>query len=104
MVMAALINPSNPNAEPQSKALEAAAGAIGVQLHLVHASTERDLDTAFTSLAQLRARALVIGVDGFFNTRNEELGRLALRYAVPAIFLRRDFVAAGCLMSRRPTL
>jgi putative ABC transport system substrate-binding protein len=98
-VMAALINPSNPNAEPQSKALEAAAGAIGVQLHIVHASTERDLDTAFATLAQLRAYALVIGVDGFFNTRSEELGRLALRYAVPAIFLRRDFVAAGGLMS-----
>jgi putative tryptophan/tyrosine transport system substrate-binding protein len=98
-IMAALINPSNPNAEPQSKALEGAAGAIGVQLHLVHASTERDLDTAFASLAQLRAHALVIGVDGFFNSRSEELGRLALRYAVPAIFLRRDFVAAGGLMS-----
>jgi putative tryptophan/tyrosine transport system substrate-binding protein len=98
-VMAALINPSNPNAEPQSKALEAAAGAIGVQLHLVHASTERDLDTAFASLAQLRAHALVIGVDGFLNSRSEELGRLALRYAVPAIFLRREFVAAGGLMS-----
>jgi len=98
-VVAALINPSNPNAEPQSKALEAAAGAIAVQLHIVHASTERDLDTAFATLAQLRAHALVIGVDGFFNTRNEELGRLALRYAVPAIFLRREFVAAGGLMS-----
>ena len=76
-----------------------AAPVAKATLHIVHASTERDLDTAFATLAQLRAHALVIGVDGFFNTRNEELGRLALRYAVPAIFLRRNFVAAGGLMS-----
>jgi len=98
-VIAALINPSNPNAEPQSKTLETAAGAIGVQLLIVHASTERDFGTAFENLAQLRVRALVIGVDALFNNRSEELAQLALRYALPSIFLRRDFVTAGGLMS-----
>jgi putative ABC transport system substrate-binding protein len=98
-VIAALINPTNPNAEAQSSALQAAARDIGLQLHVLHASTERDFDTAFATLLQLRAGALVIGVDAFLINRSELLAALALRHAVPAIFLYREFVAAGGLMS-----
>jgi ABC-type uncharacterized transport system substrate-binding protein len=98
-VMAALINPSNSNAEPQSKALEAAAGAIGVQLQVVHASTERGLGTAFATLAQLHAHALVIGTDAFFTSHSKQLAALALRHALPAIYQYPEFTAAGGLMS-----
>jgi ABC-type uncharacterized transport system substrate-binding protein len=98
-VIAALINPTNPNAEAQSSALQAAARDIGLQLHVLHASTERDFDTAFATLLQLRAGALVIGVDAFLINRSELLAALALRHAVPTIFLYREFVAAGGLMS-----
>ena len=98
-VMAVLINPTNPNAEAQSSAMQAAARDIGLQLHVLHATTERDFDTAFATLVQLRAGALVIGADVFLSNRSEQLAALALRHTVPAIFLYREFVAAGGLMS-----
>jgi putative ABC transport system substrate-binding protein len=79
--------------------LQAAARVLGVQLHVLHASTDRDFDTVFATLAQLRAAALVIGTDGFFVSRSEQLAALALRHAVPAIFQDRAFVAGGGLMS-----
>jgi putative ABC transport system substrate-binding protein len=81
------------------RALEAAAPALGMQLHVLHASTDRDLDTVFAALGQLRADALVIGPYLFFNSRKEQLGALSLRHAMPAIFIYREFVAAGGLMS-----
>jgi putative ABC transport system substrate-binding protein len=66
-VIAALINPTNHiTAEPQLRDLQAAAHTLGLQLHIVQASTERDFDTVFANLAQLRPGALVIGTDGFF--------------------------------------
>jgi putative ABC transport system substrate-binding protein len=98
-VMAVLINPTNPNAEAQSRAMQAAARDIGLQLHVLHATTERDFDTAFATLVQLRASALVIGADVFLVNRSEQLAALALRHTMPAIFLYREFVAAGGLMS-----
>jgi putative ABC transport system substrate-binding protein len=99
-VIAALINPANPStAEPQSRDLLAAARTLGLQLHVVHASTERDFDTVFANLARLRPGALVIGSDGFFISRNEQLATLAVRHAMPAIFQDRAFAAAGGLMS-----
>jgi putative ABC transport system substrate-binding protein len=99
-VVAALINPANPStAEPQSRDLLAAARTLGLQLHVVHASTERDFDTVFANLARLRPGALVIGSDGFFISRNEQLATLAVRHAMPAIFQDRAFAAAGGLMS-----
>jgi putative ABC transport system substrate-binding protein len=79
--------------------LQAAARTLGVQLHVLHASAERDFDPVFATLAQLRASALVIGEDAFFVERLEQLARLALRHALPAIFPDRAFVAAGGLMS-----
>jgi ABC-type uncharacterized transport system substrate-binding protein len=98
-VVALLSNPANPNSERQSRSIEAAAHSLGLQLHVLHASSERDLDAAFATLAQLRAGALIIGADAFFINQSEQLGALALRHAVPAIALYREFVAAGGLMS-----
>ena len=97
-VIAALINPSNSSAEPQLSGLQAAARTLGVQLHVVHASSERDFGMVFANLAELRPGALVIANDGFFISRNE-LATLAARHALPAIFQDHAFAAAGGLMS-----
>jgi putative tryptophan/tyrosine transport system substrate-binding protein len=99
-VIAALINPTNRNtAEPQLRDLQAAAHTFGLQLRIVHASIDRDFDTVFANLAQLRPGALVISNDAFFNGRIQQLAELSLRHAVPAVFENREFVAAGGLMS-----
>ena len=98
-VVALLSNPTNPNSERQSKDMQAAARSLGLQLHALHASTERDFDTVFARLVQLRAGALIIGADAFFINQSEQLGALALRHAVPAISFYREFVAAGGMMS-----
>jgi putative ABC transport system substrate-binding protein len=98
-VVAALINPSNPNAETHSEDLRKAARTLGLQLHVLHASTEDDFDTAFATLNQIRARALVIGSDAFFVSRSELLGALSARHKVPAIYQFREFAAAGGLLS-----
>jgi putative tryptophan/tyrosine transport system substrate-binding protein len=75
------------------------ARALGLKLNILNASTDRDFDTVFATLVQLRASALVISTDTFFNTRAEQLAALSLRHAVPAIYQYRPFVAAGGLMS-----
>jgi putative ABC transport system substrate-binding protein len=98
-IIAMLVNPTNPNAEPVSRQLQAAAQSLGLEMPVVRVSTERDLDTAFASLVRLRAGALVIGADAFFTSRSEQLAALALRHAVPAIYQGREFAAAGGLMS-----
>src|SRR6266852_3830502 len=99
-IIAVLVNPSAPAITEQFMGdLQAAAPALGMQLHVLHASTERDFDTVFATLVQLRAGALVIGPYLFFNSRMEQLGALSLRHAVPTIFTYRPFVAAGGLMS-----
>jgi putative tryptophan/tyrosine transport system substrate-binding protein len=99
-IIAVLVNPSSPTITEQfMRDLQAAAPALGMQLHVLHASTDRDLETVFAALGQLRADALVIGPYLFFNSRMEQLGALSLRNALPAIFTYRPFVAAGGLMS-----
>jgi putative ABC transport system substrate-binding protein len=98
-VMALLVNPSNPNAANQSRDLQAAARTLGLQLHILHASSERDFDTVFAKLNELRAGGLVIGADAFFNTRSAQLAALALRHAMPAAYQYREFTVAGGLMS-----
>jgi len=98
--IALLVNASNPLvAETESRDAQTAARTLGLQLHVLHASTDRDFDTVFASLAQMRAVALVINTDVFFNSRSEQLAALALRHTVPAIFQYREFVASGGLMS-----
>jgi putative ABC transport system substrate-binding protein len=98
-IIALLINPTNPNAENLLRDHQVAARTLGLQLHVLHARNERDFDTVFATLIQMRAGALVIGADTFFISRSKQLAALALGHAVPAIFQYREFAAAGGLMS-----
>jgi putative ABC transport system substrate-binding protein len=98
-VVGALVNPTRRNAEIESRELQAAARRLEIKLHLLHASTDSDLDMVFAALDQLQAGGLVISGDPFFNSRSEQLGALTVRNAVPAIYQFRDFVAAGGLIS-----
>jgi putative tryptophan/tyrosine transport system substrate-binding protein len=99
-VVALVVNPTNPAlAETQSRAIPAAASTLGLSLHVLNASTDRDFDTVFARLAQLRADALVIGVDAFFNSHSAQLAALATRHAVPTISAYQEFAVAGGLMS-----
>jgi putative tryptophan/tyrosine transport system substrate-binding protein len=96
----ALVNPSNPGLTAiLARELPAAAQRLGVQLHLVSASSDDALDRVFTRLKELQAGGLVIGADTFFNSRNERIASLALRNAMPTISPYREFVEAGGLMS-----
>jgi putative tryptophan/tyrosine transport system substrate-binding protein len=98
--IALLVNPTEPAlSEPITRGLQTAARALGLKLHVLQASTERDFDAAFATLIQLRADGLVIGPHAFFSTRSERLAALALRHAVPTIFQFHPFTAAGGLMS-----
>jgi putative ABC transport system substrate-binding protein len=98
-IIALLVNPTNPNAESLSRNVEAAARTLGLQIHILQASTVSDIDAVFGTLAQLRAGALVIGTDTLFDSQSERLGTMAVRHAVPAIYQNREFVAAGGLIS-----
>jgi putative ABC transport system substrate-binding protein len=98
--VALLVNPANPAlAEAQSDSVRSAAHNLGLELHVLNASTEREFDAVFASLLQLRAGGLVIAADPFFTTRQEQLAALAVGHAVPAIYENREFAAAGGLMS-----
>jgi len=98
--IAFLLNPTNPTlADPLTRNAQAAARSLGLKLHVLHASTERDIEDAFATLAQLRADALVIGTDLFFTNRSKHLAGLTARHAVPAIYHYRGFATAGGLMS-----
>jgi putative ABC transport system substrate-binding protein len=91
-----LVNPTNPNlAEPTTKNLRAAAHTLGLQLHILNASTDRDFDTVFATLIQLQLGALVIGADPFFSSRLEQLAALTVRHAVPTVYQSREFTAAA---------
>jgi putative ABC transport system substrate-binding protein len=99
-VMALLVNPTNPaQAESQSRAALSAAPSLGLEFHVLNASSERDFDAVFAKLIQLRAGGLVIGGDTFFSTRLEQLAALAVRHAMPTIYQRREFALARGLMS-----
>jgi putative ABC transport system substrate-binding protein len=97
---ALLVNPTSPNlAEVQSRDLRMAARRLGLQIELLHASTDRDLESVFATLVRLRPGGLVISSDSFLFTRSEQLAAQALRHRVPAIFGFREFAMAGGLMS-----
>jgi putative tryptophan/tyrosine transport system substrate-binding protein len=98
-IVALLVNPTSPFAETTSRDLQAASRTLGLQLHVLHASTARDIDDAFATLVQLQAGALVIGSDPFFVSRIEKLAELTVRHAVPTIYQYREFAVAGGLMS-----
>jgi putative tryptophan/tyrosine transport system substrate-binding protein len=103
-VIALLVNPNNPSAERNIKDMQEAARAKGVQLHILKASVEAEIDAAFDSLVQAQAGALLVGADPFFTSRSEQLVELATRHSVPAIYEWREFVAAGGLISYAPSL
>jgi putative ABC transport system substrate-binding protein len=99
-IIALLVNPTSPNvAETVSRDLRSAARPFGLQIHILHATTERDFDTVFATLVHLRASALVIAPDTFFISRSEQLAALTVRHAMPAITQFREFTDAGGLMS-----
>jgi putative ABC transport system substrate-binding protein len=99
-VMALLVNPADPAlAETATKEMQAAALTLGLELHVLNASAERDFDAVFAKLVEFRAGGLVIGGDALFTSRSEQLAALAARHAVPAAYKGREFAAAGGLLS-----
>ena len=103
-VVALLVNPTNPYTELETKAVREAARSLALQLRVLRASTASDIDAAFATLVELRAAALVVSVDSFLTSRNDQIVALAARHAVPAIYGWREFAAAGGLMSYAPSL
>ena len=97
---ALLVNPTNPAlAEPVSEHVQAAALTLGIKLHVLHASSEAELDAVLSTAARLRTAGLVVGPDPFFNSRIEQLAALTIRHALPTVYQWREFVAAGGLLS-----
>jgi putative ABC transport system substrate-binding protein len=94
-VLGLLVNQTNPNADPDTKDVQAAADALGLRLQVLKASTERELEPAFASIVQQPLDGLLVGVDPWFREAPERITVLAARHAVPAIYERRSFPAAG---------
>jgi putative ABC transport system substrate-binding protein len=99
VVVALLVNPTNPVSDPVTRSLQDAARSLGLQAHVLRASTASEIDAAFGALVELRAGALVLGGDPFFTNQRAQIVALAARHAVPAIYEVRLFPAAGGLMS-----
>src|SRR5262245_2789530 len=97
-VIAILVNPTTPPSVAEMRAVQDAARSLGLQLHVLNASTESEIDTAFGTLVELRASALVVSVDPFLNSRRAQIVALAARHAVPAVYGIREFTTAGGLM------
>jgi putative ABC transport system substrate-binding protein len=98
-VVAMLVNPTTPLTEPETRGVRDAARSLGLQLHVLNASIESEIDTAFGTLVGLRAGALVVSVDPFLNNQRAQIVALAARHAVPAIYGLREFATVGGLMS-----
>ncbi|MCK1709531.1 ABC transporter substrate-binding protein [Bradyrhizobium sp. 143] len=96
--MALLLNPNNPTTENQWKEMQVAAHALGLQLQVLHASSEDDFDAVFARAGELRSAGLVIGGDILFTGNSDKLAKMALRQALPAIFQGGTFAAAGGIM------
>jgi putative tryptophan/tyrosine transport system substrate-binding protein len=103
-VIVLLVNPNNPNTERMIRDVQEAAREKGVQLQILKASSESEIDATFTTLVQEHAGALIVGADPFFGSRREQLVALASRHAVPAIYFWHEFVVAGGLISYGPSL
>jgi putative tryptophan/tyrosine transport system substrate-binding protein len=98
-VFAMILNPKSPNADVQLKDAQAAAHALGQQIHVFNASTENEIDAAFTDIAKQKFDALFVGTDPFFTSQRDRLVALAARNRIPAVYSLRDYVQAGGLMS-----
>ena len=103
-VIAFLVNPSGPSAEIYLNEAPAAARALGIQIPVLNASTEQDLDEAFASLGKLGAGGLVVPAEPFFDSQRERIVSLAAQRGVPMIANLREYVVAGGLMSYGPSL
>ena len=102
-VIGLLVNPGNPTSESQIRDAQAAARALGVQLLILKASSERETDAAFESAVQQRVNAVIIGADSLFISRRDQLVGLAARFAIPAIHFVREFADIGGLASYGPS-
>ena len=99
-VFALLTNPTNPViSEPLSRDAQASALTLGIRLHILHASSDGEIEAAFAALHGLKAGGVVIGSDQFFNSRSRQLAALALQHSLPAVYQYREFSAAGGLIS-----
>ena len=98
-LIAVLVNPSNPEAEGQLKEIEEAARAIGQRILVLKASSNSEIDTAFATAVEQRADAILLNADTLFNNRRVQIVSLAARHVLPAIYVWRDWVMAGGLMS-----
>jgi putative ABC transport system substrate-binding protein len=98
-VIGALVNPNNPNAEPQARDLQAAARTLGLQLVILSAGSDREIDGIFATLRDRQIEALLVTADGFFFGLPDKLATLAARYAVPTFYPLSDYVATGGLIS-----
>jgi len=94
-----LVNPTSPAAQEQSRNAQVAASVLGLKIHILNASNERDIEAAFATFAQRRVEALIFGGDALFTGQRERLVTLAARHAMPAVYNLREFVAAGGLIS-----
>jgi ABC-type uncharacterized transport system substrate-binding protein len=94
-----LVNPNFPDATSQSKDVKEAGSKLGQQVQVVNAGSEADFDSAFATLVQRKAGALIVTVDPVFNSRREHLIALAARHKIPAMYFGREFVSSGGLMS-----
>jgi putative ABC transport system substrate-binding protein len=94
-----MVSPATPVAQIESRDLLETARVLGLELHVLQASSARDFDEVFSTLVQVQAAALLISTDGFFGSRNDRLATLALRHTIPAISSIPEFVAAGGLIS-----
>jgi len=103
-IIALLVNPNNPNAERIMSDVREAARAKGLQLHVLKAANESEIDAAFGTLVQLKAGALLVGNDAFIDSRRDQLAAAASRHAVPAIYASRESAASGGLISYGPSL
>jgi putative ABC transport system substrate-binding protein len=99
VVIGALVNPNNPNAEPQARDLQAAARTLGLQLVILAAGSDREIDNVFVTLRERKIEALLVTADGFFFCLQDKLTTLAARHAVPTFYPLSDYVAAGGLIS-----
>jgi len=97
--MALLVNPSNPEGQSEPPDTQDAARRLNLKLVVLNAGTEREIDTAFATIAQQQIGAVIVGGDPFFASRREQIVGLAARHAMPAIYIDRLFVSAGGLVS-----
>jgi putative tryptophan/tyrosine transport system substrate-binding protein len=104
MVVALLVNPTNPVTEPETRGVRDAASALGLQLHVLNASAESEINKAFAILVERRVGALVVGYDQYFNNQHAQIVALAANHAIPAIYGIREQATAGGLMSYGPDL